>query len=171
MAPSRRLSPTSYIVLGLLDLAPGTPYDLKIRVANSLGNFWSVQHAQLYTETARLGEEGLLSETRETEGRRRKTYAITKAGKRVLEGWLATSAEGMIAEHREPGLLKLFFGADPATIAPEQLEGHRAKLAEYEALAAVMKQGAGDFPAGMVLTLEAGLGYERESVRFWSSLL
>ena len=80
-------------MLGLLAQAPGTPYDLKIRVAASLGNFWSVQHAQLYTETARLAEEGLLTEERESEGRRRKTYSITAAGQEMLEsGWRARRA-------------------------------------------------------------------------------
>ena len=39
-----RLTPVSYIVLGLLDRADGaaTPYQLKAAVASSIGNFWSV---------------------------------------------------------------------------------------------------------------------------------
>src|ERR671910_119401 len=46
-----RLTPTSYIVLGLLEWAgESTPYRLKQLVAVSVGYFWSLQHAQLYTE-------------------------------------------------------------------------------------------------------------------------
>ena len=85
----RALSPTSYIVLGLLSQAPGTPYDLKARVAATIGDFWSVQHAQLYTETARLAQEGFLDERREETGRRRRIYSITKAGRKALRQWLA----------------------------------------------------------------------------------
>jgi hypothetical protein len=42
MPGDRELTPTSYIVLGLLDGEPGTPYDLKARVAAGPGNFWTV---------------------------------------------------------------------------------------------------------------------------------
>ena len=54
-----RLTPTSYIVLGLLEAAgEATPYDLKRAVGTSVGNFWSLQHSQLYAEPARLASAG-----------------------------------------------------------------------------------------------------------------
>lgn len=167
MAP-RTLSPTSYIVLGLLDREPGTPYELKNRVARGLGNFWTVQHAQLYTETARLAEEGLLTERSESEGRRRKTYSITKTGQKALAEWLADSTTGR-TELRDLALLKIFFGADPASIAPAQLEIHRARLAHFESIYETLRDIG--FPRGILLTVEAGIGHARESVRFWSSLV
>ena len=50
-----RLTPVSYIVLGLIDAAgEATPYQLKTAAAASVGNLWSVQHAQLYSEPERL---------------------------------------------------------------------------------------------------------------------
>ena len=50
-----RLTPTSYIVLGLLEFAgESTPYGLKQLVSASVGNFWTLHHAQLYTEPERL---------------------------------------------------------------------------------------------------------------------
>lgn len=165
----RALTPTSYIVLGMLELAPGTPYELKQRVAGSLADFWSVQHAQLYTETKRLAEEGLLTESREREGRRRKTYKITDAGQNALEEWRASPTRGL-TELRDPGMLKIFFGADPSTVAAEQLEAHRERLAEYEQVRERVK-GAGIVPKGMLLTLDAGIGHEREFVRYWSALI
>ena len=58
-----RPTPTSYIVLGLLEArGESTPYDLKRAVAASLTNFWSLQHAQLYTEPTRLTAAGYLTE-------------------------------------------------------------------------------------------------------------
>jgi DNA-binding PadR family transcriptional regulator len=166
--PDRELSPTSFIVLGLLSQAPGTPYDLKARVAATIGNFWSVQHAQLYTETARLAREGLLDEQRENSGRRRKTYSITRAGAKALREWLAQPVSEL-AELRDPGLLKVFFGADPTMIAADQLEAHRAKLAEYEALREYLREA--EIPEGPRLSLEAGIVHEREFVKFWSSVV
>ena len=91
MADEIRLTPTSYIVLGLLDRAgEATPYALKRMVAAGVGNFWSLQHAQLYTETARLTAAGYLEEEREETGRRRRRYRLSRAGRKALAGWVAT---------------------------------------------------------------------------------
>jgi PadR family transcriptional regulator AphA len=162
-----RLTPTSYIVLGLLDLAgEATPYQLKQMVAGSVGNFWSLQHAQLYTEPERLAAGGLVSVEREQEGRRRKHYRLTDAGRRALRAWTAQpTAE--FSELRDPGLLQLFFGADPKALGEIQLAVHQAKLAEYEQL---REQATGRSSSGPLLALESGIGHEREWVRFWSSL-
>ena len=51
----------------------------------------------------------------------------------MLREWRETPT-ALLSELRDQGLLKLFFGADPATLAPVQLEAHRRKLAEYEEL-------------------------------------
>ena len=72
------LTPTSYLVLGLLAReGPSTPYDLKRHVARTIGHFWSFPHALIYKEPARLVELGLLTEEREQEGRRRRLFTIT----------------------------------------------------------------------------------------------
>lgn len=162
-----RLTPTSYIVLGLLDLAgEATPYQLKQIVAVSIGNFWSLQHAQLYTEPERLAAAGLVSVEREHEGRRRKRYKLTDAGRDALRAWTAQPTSEL-AELRDPGLLQLFFGADPQPLAEAQLEAHGAKLAEYEQLCEL---AAGQESRGPLLALEAGIGHEQEWIRFWTAV-
>lgn len=167
---SRALSPTSFIVLGLLrDTGPCSPYDLKIRIAGSLGNFWTVAHSHLYAEPDRLVEDGLAGVEREPGGRRRKTYAITPAGEAELDAWLATPRPAL-AEIRNPALLQVFFGADPAAVARAQLPLHEAKLAEYEALAAAAADTPPGSPTGPRVALEAGLRTEREWVRYWREL-
>ncbi len=166
--PSRTLTPTSYIVLGLIELCgSATPYELKTIVAASLGNFWSVQHAQLYTETAKLAADGMLDERREEEGRRRKVYSLTASGSEALAEWTAQPSSETY-ELRDIGLLKLFFGADPRVIAPAQLEAHRAKLAEYEAM---RQEAEGLGPDGPRLVLESGIDHERAYVDYWERLL
>ena len=84
-----RLTPISFIVLGLLSwVETATPYELK-QMATSLSDLWSVQHTQLYGEPARLAKAGYLTEQQEATGRRRKTYALTRKGGAALQDWLA----------------------------------------------------------------------------------
>lgn len=159
------LTPTSYIVLGLVELSgQATPYEMKQATAASLGNFWTVQHAQFYTEPQRLAEAGLLVEEREEGGRRRKRYRLTEAGHAALQDWRSEPTDEL-GELRDPGLLKLFFGAAPVPLAEAQLRAHREKLAAYERM---RELSAGRGPAGPLATLEAGIAHEREWVRFWS---
>jgi PadR family transcriptional regulator AphA len=161
-----RLTNTSFIVLGLLSWAKrATPYDLK-QMAASLTDLWSVQHTQLYGEPARLAKAGYVTEEQEATGRRRKTYELTEKGRHALEEWKAAPTD-TFTELRDPGLLKLYFGADPGAVATDQLKLHRRRLAEYEAIAA---QAPGDATAGPLLALQAGVGHEREWVRFWEGL-
>lgn len=160
-----RLTPTSFIVLGLVEaVGEATPYELKGMAARSVGNFWSLQHTQFYLEPERLTRGGYLTRERERGGRRRKRYGITERGREALERWRAEPT-GDLAELRDLGLLKLFFGADPGELAAARLEAHRAKLAEYEEIAAL------DLPRGHRLALEAGIRHQREWVLFWSELV
>jgi DNA-binding PadR family transcriptional regulator len=165
MSNEIRLTPTSYIVLGLLEAAgEATPYDLKQMVAVSLGNFWSLQHAQLYTEPDRLAGAGYLEERREEGGRRRRHYRVAERGRKALREWLAEPTPEL-TELRDLALLKVFFGADPKSIAAAQVPAHKAQLAEYEAL----RESAGEgLPEGARISLEAGIEAERIWVGFWS---
>jgi DNA-binding PadR family transcriptional regulator len=159
-----RLTPTSYIVLGLLELAgEATPYRLKQMVAGSVGYFWTLQHAQLYTEPERLSAAGYLNETRENTGRRRKLYSLTARGRSALHEW-RDEPTSELAELREPALLKLFFGADPAKLAEVQVTANRARLAEYEAIRDSMPD---DVPPGPRGALEMGIRFERAAIEFW----
>jgi PadR family transcriptional regulator AphA len=170
MSSEHRLSPTSYIVLALIDGAgEATSYDLKQAVAMTLGNFWSVPHAQIYAEPERLVEGDFLSERREQGGRRRRYYKLTRRGQKALRDWLAEPTAEM-AELRDPGILKLFFGGNPERLAKAQLSTHRQRLAELEGLAEAMEGQPRGVPSGFRLTVQAGLGHEREWVRFWGLL-
>ena len=157
------LSPVSFLVLGLIDRAgEATPYELK-QMAGSLSGLWALRHDQVYREPERLAARGLLAEDREQGGRRRRRFRVTDGGRAALHEWLSEpTAE--FTELRDPGLLQLFLGADPGPLARRQLEVHQDQLRRYEELADVLPEG----PAR--LTLEAGLGHEREWVRFWRRL-
>jgi PadR family transcriptional regulator, regulatory protein AphA len=162
-----RLTPTSYIVLGLLELAgESTPYALKRLVARSVGYFWTLQHAQLYTEPERLARAGYVTEKREETGRRRKLYSLTDKGRRALDEW-RSEPTGEVAELRESAMLKLFFGADPRQLAAAQIPANRARLAEYEAIRDSMPA---DVPPGPRQALDMGIRFQRAAIAFWEEL-
>jgi PadR family transcriptional regulator AphA len=161
-----RLSDTSYAVLGLVDeVGPATPYDLKQFAQLSVFNFWSLPHTQLYTECERLAEAGLLSERREESGRRRRIYKLTAKGREALDRWRAEPTDRLY-EARDPGTLKLFFGADPKSLAKAQAEAHGRKLAELEQI----HRDAPEMPQGMRLALELGIAHESHLVKIWERL-
>ncbi|HEY6779956.1 MAG TPA: PadR family transcriptional regulator [Thermoleophilaceae bacterium] len=163
-----KLTPTSYIVLGMLRwLGEATPYQLKQAVAQSTGNFWTLQHAALYAEPKRLAAAGYVSESLEEGGRRRRRYALTDTGRQALADWTAEPTDDL-GELREPALLKLFFGADPLLLAPMQLEAHRRKLAEYEAIRDGMPA---EIPDGPRLALAMGIRAERQFIAYWEELV
>ena len=162
-----QLSPLSYLVLGLIDRAGEvTPYDLK-RMAVSMSGLWTLSHDQVYREPERLAKLDLLTEEREESGRRRRRFRITPQGRAALQEWLR-SPTTEFTELRDAGLLQLFLGADPAPLAQLQLDAHEERLREYEEL---RKNLADQAPEGVLLSLRAGIGHEREWVRFWAELV
>jgi DNA-binding PadR family transcriptional regulator len=182
MMSTERLTPTSYLVLGLLAReGPSTPYTLERHVAATLGNFWSFPHTLLYSEPERLEGLGLVTETRESEGRRRRSFAITSAGLEALDAWLDRPARAR-TELRDLGLLQLFFmdlASDEARLrlAREQLTIHQAKLSAYEGDAR-MERREGTLAPGLRTqehwrgaTLPMGLLYEGAAVQFWQGVV
>ena len=175
-----RLTPTSYLVLGLLAReGPSTPYALERHVRATLGNFWSFPHTLLYTEPARLAAIDLLTETRETDGRRRRMFSLTPRGSRALSEWLERPSMAP-TELRDLGLLQLFF-ADLTSpdarrrLAEGQLAIHRAKLAAYQEDERLERRprGVGERTVEHWRgeTLPMGLLYEGAAVAFWTRVL
>lgn len=179
---TERLTPTSYLVLGLLAReGPSTPYDLEQHVRATLGNFWSFPHTLLYSEPPRLAALGLVTEARETDGRRRRVFAITPAGEAAVSAWLDRPS-GASTELRDLGLLQLFFG-DLASeearlrLAEQQLAIHRGTLSAYEEDAR-LERGSGEPRRGQRTvehwrgeTLPMGVLYERAAVEFWTGVV
>jgi PadR family transcriptional regulator, regulatory protein AphA len=162
-----RLTDTSFVVLGLVEhLEPATPYALKQLAALSTVNFWTVPHTQIYTECSRLADAGLLTEEREQTGRRRRIYRLTPAGAAALEDWRRDPSSERF-ELRDVATLKLFFGADPKALAAAQVRAHTRRLEGYEELHDTLEQA----PPGWRRALAAGIGHEREFLRFWQRLL
>jgi PadR family transcriptional regulator, regulatory protein AphA len=162
------LTPVSYVVLGLVVHGATTAYDMKQKIAGSVGYFWSFPHSQLYAEPERLVELGLLEEEQEQSGRRRRIFSITEAGRTALTDWLREPATEP-TQIRDTGLLKLFFGdsltaEEVRSLAKAQERAHRERLSVYES-----NEHAIEEPRHAD-TLRAGLLFERMFAEFWREL-
>jgi DNA-binding PadR family transcriptional regulator len=170
---SSNLSPVSYLILGLVSRGATTPYALKQEVAKSVGYFWPFPHSQFYSEPARLVALGLLDEVRENEGRRRRQFTITAAGRAALAAWVREPT-GEQPQIRDTGLLKLFFAErlsreEVVALARAQETAHRERLATYEEIDRRLS-GAEPHPSFSHATLKMGLLCEGAFVDFWSAI-
>ncbi len=116
-----KLSPTSYLVLGMVRLGVSSGYAIKKIADQSTQNFWPISLALIYPELARLEEGGLLKRRSDPQGRRaRSAYTITERGEVALTAWLRAEKVAAV-QIRDEAMLKLFM-ADALTQPSDQLE-------------------------------------------------
>src|SRR6059058_2009552 len=128
----RYMTPTARVICGMIRLGRRTGYEIKQLVDVSTRFFWAASYGQIYPELKRLEQAGLIRGKEDrTNGRKRRAYELTAAGRKALHDWL-TSDEPLVRETRHEGVLKLFF-SDVLT-AEEQLEQIRRIRREHEAV-------------------------------------
>ncbi|HXR61519.1 MAG TPA: PadR family transcriptional regulator [Solirubrobacterales bacterium] len=154
------LSPTAYVILGMVRKEPRSGYEIKALVDNSTRFFWAASYGQIYPELKRLAEAGLIiGSDSPTGGRRRTVYEITADGEEELRGWLRQPPG--TSEMREEGLLKIFFAE--ALPREEAVEIVRALRAQKLAMNAQLREieelkGEIDDPFPMIV-LRGGIEY------------
>lgn len=105
------LSNTAYVILGFLQKAPASGYDIKQKIDISTRFFFASSYGQIYPELKKLEERGLIKGAAKTQGQRARTeYSITESGDAELQKWLASPGNGV--EMRDEALLKLFFSSN-----------------------------------------------------------
>jgi DNA-binding PadR family transcriptional regulator len=103
-----KLSPTSYLVLGMVRLGVSSGYAIKKVADQSTQSFWPISLALVYPELARLEAGGLLKRRSDPQGgRARSAYTITAKGETALGAWLR-SAKVAPVQIRDEAMLKLF---------------------------------------------------------------
>jgi PadR family transcriptional regulator AphA len=117
------LSPTAYVILGMLSWRPMSGYDVKSLADHSTRFFWAISYGQIYPELRRLSEAGLVEAAEAEGGRRRTVYRLTTRGRKALRSWLSEAPETF--ETRDEGLLKLFFASAEPGSAVGALRGKR----------------------------------------------
>jgi DNA-binding PadR family transcriptional regulator len=84
----KKLTTTSYAILGLLALRPWSAYELSQQMRRTVGEFWPRAERGIYEEPKNLVAHGYATASDERQGRRARTvYAITAAGRRALRAW------------------------------------------------------------------------------------
>ncbi len=107
-----KVNNTKFAVLGVLALSPGSGYDVKKFLGQSIGHFWKISYGQVYPLLKQLAGEGLATMSRETQAKRpaRNVYSITDQGMEALRLWLASPLEIRQKDEGREVLLRLFFG-------------------------------------------------------------
>lgn len=128
-----------HAILALLDVEPGTGYDLNARFKRSVGFFWHASHQQVYKELHGLLDAGFVNCEEQAQSGKpsRKVYTLTAAGEKALDAWLHEDAPHL--KIRDPLLVKVFAGRrlPPAKLAAELMRHravHERTLATYREL-------------------------------------
>ena len=113
---ARRLTTTSYALLGLLAARPMSAYGIARQFPRSMRWSWPLSQAHLYTEPKRLAAAGLVRVKRVPAGphRTRQEFHITPKGRRALARWMATPPALPVLNHEL--MLRVGF-ADSGTVA------------------------------------------------------
>jgi DNA-binding PadR family transcriptional regulator len=161
-----------HALLGLLNYHPATGYELKTAFNESIHFFWNATLPQIYRTLKQMEEKKWLTVTVEHQDGKpsRRIYRVTDTGQGELRRWLREVPE--IPEHREPMLIKVFFGNQ---VEPEHFRFHVQRYREYYAgllrrydqeIKPAIEQaaklaGAGDDARYWGLTLDFGRRYAK----------
>lgn len=164
------LTATEAAILALLAYGKRSGYEVSKAIEQSVGFFWNPAKSQLYAVLPRLVDRGFATVRRVRQEDRpdKQVYAITRAGRKAVEQWLADpDFEPDPARH--PFLLKLFFaGLAGEGTAHALLEERRRRKGEFvaqlEAIEARVRGDDANFYG--YLTLTFGLERARATLRW-----
>lgn len=145
----KRMTPSAYALLGLLDHAPAAGYELGSIAMRTIAHFWPLTRTHIYSELARLETLGYVAATDVVQQSRpdKRVFTLTPAGAEALDEWL-NDAEAPPERNRVPVLLKLFFGR---RMRPDRLAallaGYRERAqAERDVFASIVDDLAAHHP-------------------------
>ncbi len=118
------------VILGLLDLAPMTGYEVKRHCDTTINHFWYADKAQIYRTLSQLTDDGLATvETVPGVGAPdRQVHHITDRGRETLDDWLTSKLDDQ--PERNAFLARLFFSGGLAEPQLEELLATRRAAAE-----------------------------------------
>lgn len=101
-------------ILGLLEYAPMSGYDLKGLFENSIRFFWSAETSQIYRELKILEKSNYVKSKieRSNSGPNRNVFFITPAGAKALKKWLLESDKESLEDNRNEFLLRVFLSSN-----------------------------------------------------------
>lgn len=87
---SKKLTPFSYVILGLVGKGGAGPHDIRSMVRRGGKPYWAAADSHYYAEPKRLERLGYLTSRREPGKTRERThYMLTRKGRAALERWVS----------------------------------------------------------------------------------
>ncbi|MBB4934782.1 DNA-binding PadR family transcriptional regulator [Lipingzhangella halophila] len=163
------------IILGLLDLAPMTGYEIKRHCDTTINHFWYADKAQIYRTLSQLTDDGLATlETVPGAGAPdRQVHHITDRGRETLYGWLTSELD--LQPERNAFLARLFFSGSLDKPQVEKLLATRLASAEslletLERMRVSMPEPADQRARLRRATLDNGIAHARAELDWLTSL-
>jgi len=133
-----------YAILGILNISPGTGYDIKKYSDQVLTGFWNENFGHIYPTLKKLLESGMIKTVSQEENDKKKLYKITEKGKRELRLWLLEDT--MAQPVRSEFMLKIMFSS---SLPPENVihmlntykDSHKNNLKKYTQMQKELEQG------------------------------
>ena len=169
-----------HLILGLLNDAPASGYDLNKLFQGSVGNFWTTDQSQIYRALHKLLENGWVeTETIiQDQTPNKKVYHLTPTGLDELRRWIATPLPQDDAV-RIRRLGQVFFGDlvdrdDLLNMLKSDLEKLRAAQAHLAAIEARVFPRIESLPLQQqlrLMTLKYGLMQYEFEIRWYEELI
>lgn len=168
-----KLAPGDYVFLAFLTWAPMTAYDIKKFMAESVSNFWSAAHSQVYQQARRLVRDGYVREQPVPGARRKRMLQLTPRGRRAVSQWLRHPANP--PQFYAESLVKLFFAGQAGNLEAtremmqHERDSYAERLAAFEAkLPLLQADPEHRYPA---MTLELGIQLHRLMIEWADGVL
>ena len=121
-------------ILGFLNYAPMTGYELAKVFDSSLDFFWHAQPSHIYLELKKLEAKGYITgETVAQDARpNKRLFSVTDAGRDAFLTWLAQSPGEKATQFKSAFMMKVFFGgSQPPAETAAVLRRFQADCGEY----------------------------------------
>lgn len=133
-----------YAILGILNISPGTGYDIKKYCDTVLSGFWNENFGHIYPTLKKMRLDELVEIVSGEKNEKKIRYQITPKGKLELEAWLME--ETQLQPMRSEFMLKLLFSSSqPKEHIIKMLKDYRQihvnKLETYVAMEQDLEQG------------------------------
>jgi DNA-binding PadR family transcriptional regulator len=149
-----------YAILGILNITPGTGYDIKKYCDTVISGIWNENFGHIYPTLKGLEQEGLIQKLHQSDESRKVQYVITEQGKSELLTWLLE--ETILQPVRSEFMLKFLFSNQlPQEKVIEMLrayeEVHEKELENYLEMERNLDKGIREITPDRALYLRATL--------------
>jgi DNA-binding PadR family transcriptional regulator len=118
-----------YAILGILNISPGTGYDIKKYCDTIISGIWHENFGHIYPTLKVLEQEGCIRQISEEKESRKIKYEITDEGKYELLNWL--QEETLMQPVRSEFMLKFLFSSQiPVEKVIEMLNHYKKRYEE-----------------------------------------